>query len=303
MVVRSGASKLGVRLAHAVVQFMNRNIARKIEIRQCTTLAEYEKCVGLEHAIWGEDIAVPSAVFVVANHTGGQVIGAFEAAESRDTSNAPKMVGFCLGLVGAHTGGAKDGSPNSGQRVFIHSHMTAVLSEYRNRGVGRGLKLFQRQDALKRCIDLIEWTFDPLELKNAHFNLVRLGAIARCILPDFYGVTGSPLHGGLPTDRLVAEWWLDSERVQSILADNPIPSRGPVQHISLPANLADIKNDRKAATQIQAAAREQFQKCFAKGYVVTGIETRGASTNYLLEPGLGVAGLQLPPLAEDSRQA
>lgn len=282
---------------------MNRKTASpEIEIRQCTTLAEYEECVGLEHAIWGEDMAVPSAVFVVATHTGGQVIGAFDGADSRG-SDASRMVGFCLGLVGTRAGHRKDGAVNAGHKVFIHSHMTAVLPEYQDRGVGRRLKLFQRQDALKRGIDLIEWTFDPLERKNAHFNLVRLGAVARRILPDFYGVTESPLHSGLPTDRLIAEWWLQSERVRSILADNPIPSRGPVQHVSLPADLAEIKSDRQTAVQIQAAVREKFQKCFAKGYVVTGVETRGTSTNYLLEPGSGVAGLQLKPLDEDPKQA
>jgi predicted GNAT superfamily acetyltransferase len=283
---------------------MNRPIAsREVEIRHCTTLAEYEECVRLERAIWGDDMAVPSAIFIVAHHTGGQVIGAFDGGGSRRGVNSPKMVGFCLGLVGTRALRSADGSANAVSKVFIHSHMTAVLPDYQDRGVGRRLKLFQRQDALKRGINVIEWTFDPLELKNAYFNLVRLGAIARRIHPDFYGITESPLHGGLPTDRLVAEWWLDSGRVRSILADSPIPSRGPVQHISLPANLAEIKKKRGAAARIQAAAREQFEKCFAKGYVLTGVETRGTSTNYLLEPGPSVAGLELLPIIEDAKQA
>ena len=94
--------------------------------------------------------------------------------------------------------------------------MTAVLEGFRDRGVGRQLKLFQRQDALRRGIELIEWTFDPLEMRNAHFNLMRLGAVARRYIPDYYGVTESPLHGGLPTDRLVAEWWVASERVRGM---------------------------------------------------------------------------------------
>ena len=170
---------------------------REIEIRHCHSLPEYETCVDLELRIWGEQIAVPSAIFVVAHHTGGQILGAFDD---------DKMVGFTLALVGTRSG-----------KPFLHSHMTAVLPAYQNRGVGRRLKLFQRQDALKRDIRLVEWTFDPLELKNAHFNFVRLGAIAQRFIPDCYGITQSPLHAGLPTDRLVAEWWIDSDRVKNIL--------------------------------------------------------------------------------------
>jgi len=136
-----------------------------IEIRQCHSLDEYEEGVRLERVIWGEDITVPAPIFVVADHTGGQVIGAFDGE---------KLVGMTLALAGFRS-----------SLRFLHSHMTAVLPEYQNRGVGRRLKLFQRQDALKRGIPLVEWTFDPLELKNAHFNLVRLGAVARRYIPDW----------------------------------------------------------------------------------------------------------------------
>ena len=100
------------------------------------------------------------------------------------------------------------------KKPFFHSHMTGVLSTHSNRGIGRSLKLFQRRDALARNVDRIEWTFDPLLVKNAYFNLVRLGAVVRRFLPNLYGGTTSPLHSGLPTDRLVAEWWLNSARVR-----------------------------------------------------------------------------------------
>lgn len=253
--------------------------APEIEVRHCVTLAEYDECVRLEHLTWGEEIAVPSAIFVVAHHTGGQVLGAFSGGQ---------MVGFTLALAGVRAG-----------KPFLHSHMTAVRPGHQDRGVGRRLKLFQRQDALKRGIDLIEWTFDPLELKNARFNLVRLGVVVRRFIPDCYGVTKSPLHAGLPTDRLVAEWWLGSERVKSILADNPLPAKGATESIALPSNLADIKaSDRAAAARIQAEAREQFQKWFARGYVATNIESSGATTNYILEPANVIAGLHLPAFTE-----
>lgn len=258
----------------------------EIEIRHCATLAEYDECVRIEHLIWGEDIAVPSAIFVVAHHTGGQALGAFASAAP---SGKSKMVGFTLALAATRS-----------SKSYLHSHMTAVLPEFRDRGVGRRLKLFQRQDALKRGIDLIEWTFDPLELKNAHFNLALLGAVARRFIPDCYGVTESPLHRGLPTDRLVAEWWLSSERVKSILADNSPPASDSAEHISIPPNLDELQaRDAAAAAGLQAAAREKFQQLFARGYVATSVESKGAATGYFLEPASGLAGLRLPAISDD----
>jgi predicted GNAT superfamily acetyltransferase len=255
----------------------------EIEVRHCTKLAEYEECVRVERATWGEEIAVPSTLFVVAHHTGGQVIGAFDGAAGES-----KMVGFTLAVAGVRD-----------REIFLHSHMTAVLAEVRDRGVGRRLKLFQRQDALKRGIGLVEWTFDPLELKNAYFNLVRLGAVARTFIPNCYGITESPLHEGLPTDRLVAEWWLDSERVKSILADHPTPSKDSAR-VTLPTNFAEIRaSNRGAAAQIQTQARERFAEWFAKGYVATGVESAGRVTSYILELASGVAGLSLPKRPED----
>jgi predicted GNAT superfamily acetyltransferase len=175
--------------------------------------------------------------------------------------------------------------------------MTAVLPEFRDRGVGRRLKLFQRQDAIKRGIDLIEWTFDPFDLKNGHFNLVLLGAVARRYIPDCYGVTESPLHGGLPTDRLVAEWWLNSARVKSVLADDPPPMGVSAERVSVPMRIAEIRgSDRAAAARLQTLAGEQFLACFAKGYVATGVESRDSETDYLLEPAAAIAGLRLPEM-------
>ena len=102
------------------------------------------------------------------------------------------------------------------------------------------------------------------------------------------------------TDRVVAEWWLGSERVKSILADNPMPAKAPVARITLPSNLAEVKaGDSAAAARIQAEVREQFQKWFSKGYAATNIESSGATMDYTLEPATAVAGLQLqPPGAE-----
>jgi predicted GNAT superfamily acetyltransferase len=251
----------------------------EIVVRHCTTLEEFEEAVLIEHATWGKDISVVSSIFVVAHHTGGQVLGAFDGK---------RMLGFTLALIGVRRG-----------ETFLHSHMTAVQPEFRDYGIGRRLKLFQRQDALQRGIKLVEWTFDPLEAKNAHFNLMRLGAVARRWIPNCYGVTESPLHGSLPTDRLVAEWRLDSERVKSIVAGNPMSVSKAAERVEFPADFSRIRDTNlDVATEIQSKVREQFEALLAKGYAATGIETRHGVATYTLEPSGEIAGLSLPEIRE-----
>lgn len=194
---------------------------------------------------------------------GGQTLGAFDGR---------RMVGFLLAVPGL-----KQGTP------YLHSHMMGVLPEYRNLGIGRRLKLAQREEALSRGIRLIEWTFDPLELKNAFFNIERLGAIVRRYVLNQYGVTSSPLHGGLPTDRCVAEWHLDSPRVLAVLEGRPAV-RGPVLgRIEIPAGIAEIRaSDPARAREIQAAASAQFLESFDQGLAVTGFEITAEAGVYLL---------------------
>jgi predicted GNAT superfamily acetyltransferase len=242
--------------------------AAGIEVRLCHTLAEYEDCLRLEQITWGTGILVPTAIFVVAQETGGQIIGAFDKKE---------MIGFTMALAAIHEG-----------RPSLHSHMTAVLEPYRDKGVGRALKLFQRQEALSRKIHLVEWTFDPLELKNARFNLMRLGAIIRRLIPNCYGITDSPLHKGMPTDRLVAEWWLDSPRVNRIVSAKTSPASNEYSNatrISIPNNISGLRtSDRAAAEKIQSQIREQFESNFANKMVVTAIESGPTTTDYILQP-------------------
>lgn len=234
-----------------------------IEIKHCSSLDEYERCVEIEHLTWGPNLSVPSAIFVVAHHTGGQVLAAFDGT---------RIVGFTLALAGIRDSGN-----------FLHSHMTAVLPDYRDRGIGRALKLFQREDAIARGIRLIEWTFDPLEIKNAYLNLNRLGAIARRLIPNAYGVTNSEIHGSIPTDRLVAEWWIESERVRSAIEGNSPAATGTIERVTLPSNIAEIRaNDPPSAERVQAAVRGQLVNAFSRGYAAVGIEGRGVRTDFIL---------------------
>lgn len=244
--------------------------AAEIAVRTCAGLAEFRACIDVERAVWGSadvDI-VPLPLFVVAAETGGQVLGAFDGE---------RLIGFTLSIAGLR-----------GRKPFLHSHMNAVLQQYRDRGVGRKLKLFQRQEALERGIESIEWTFDPLEIKNAYFNF-RLGAIARRFIPNMYGTTTSPLHGGLPTDRLIAEWDLGSARVRrAVAAKRPSATKArgkKLARIRVPANFGKIRGTNpEEAARLQAEVRLEFEHWLARGYAATGIERAEESAEYLLEP-------------------
>jgi predicted GNAT superfamily acetyltransferase len=237
-----------------------------IQIRPLTEHSEFEEAVRLQQKIWGfSDIELlPVRLFVVATKVGGQAYGAYDDE---------RMVGFLLAIPGLKPGGG----------YYLHSHMLGVLSEYRDAHVGRMLKLEQRKDALSRGIELIEWTFDPLELKNAFFNMERLGAIVRRFLPNQYGTTTSHLHGGLPTDRLVAEWWIGSPRVRSIVDGEPFQRPLVEARIPVPADIAAIRvNDAERARAIQARMGEQFIKHFANGMSVIGFERTAETGVYLI---------------------
>jgi len=255
-------------------------VAQGIQIRAVHELKDFDECLRLQQLTWGREIAVPTAIFVVGEHTGGLTHAAYDGE---------KLVGFSMALAGYRD-----------SLRFLHSHMAAVLPEYRDQGIGRALKLAQRADAMTRGINLIEWTFDPLELKNAHFNFNRLGAIARIHIPNCYGITDSPLHGGLPTDRLVAEWWLDSPRVARRMEAKAPGESSPGEiaaRIEIPANIGELReSDPERAIGIQSSARDQFQKHFANGLVATSVGKSASGVSYLLEAGTSIAGLTLPPV-------
>ena len=162
--------------------------------------------------------------------------------------------------------------------------MVGVLPEYQNRGVGRILKLHQRSEALRDGIETIEWTFDPLELRNAHFNIARLGAIIRQYIPDCYGGTTSPLHGALPTDRFVAEWRLSSERVTMRLDGKGIdPVAGAIE-IHVPASIRELKiSSFDSACELQSELRSKCIELFSRGYAITGFRRKPDFCAYILE--------------------
>lgn len=241
-------------------------MSTEIVVRKCTTLEEFRGCVELQREIWGEaDLEVePATMFVVASITGGQVLGAFDGT---------RLIGYTLALVGVHQ--------NS---VYLHSHQTGVTATYRDRGVGRLLKLFQREEALGRGICLIQWTFDPFEVKNAHFNLNRLGAICREYVPNLYGVTSSPLHRGIATDRLVAEWQLDSSRVVAAIGNQTQRAADKPVSIEIPAAVLELRSDEagRELQAVQCRLRKEFTDWFARGYAAVAVQKTAAGVAYLL---------------------
>ena len=241
-------------------------VKQEIRIRAMEEAQEMSVCVDLQQRIWGYAPldTVPDQIFIVARKTGGQVMTAYDG-------NTP--VGFALAFAAMREG-----------LTYLHSHMVGVIEEYQNRGVGRLLKLAQREDALERGIHLIEWTFDPLQLKNAHFNIERLGAIVRHYIPNLYGRTSSPLHAGLPTDRLVAEWWVRSRRVEDVLAGRPREASADCERIAIPAAIRQICRDEPlAAEKVQTKVREQFVANIADGRAAVGLELDKEQGTYLLE--------------------
>jgi len=228
-----------------------------ISIRRCQGLDELRACVALQKEIWNFTDAelVPLRMFVVAEKVGGQVMGAYDGNE---------MVGFALSVPGTRSG-----------HIYLHSHMLAVRKDHRNGGLGRRLKMLQREDAISRGIELIEWTFDPLEIKNSYLNIEKLGAIARRYNINQYGITSSPLQGGLPSDRLIAEWWLRSKRVETLLATGKNPSFNEQSSIEVPGQIYEWKaaaETRTKAQHVQERNREQFLRAFDDGLAVLGYD-------------------------------
>jgi predicted GNAT superfamily acetyltransferase len=191
--------------------------------------------------------------------------------------------------------------------------MLAVREGYRNQKIGARLKLAQREDALKRGFLRMEWTFDPVEIKNAFLNIHKLGAIVRNYEENFYGVSSSRLQGGLQTDRLLAEWWLATPEVEAAVRGNRPsepgrPGEDWVTSIKVPASIYEWKADeeqRHLAAKVQAENREQFQEAFARGLAVVSFarNDNGDGIYYLGrwdEPaertGVGSESLRIPSL-------
>jgi predicted GNAT superfamily acetyltransferase len=272
------------------------NAFPSLHFRPFSTREDYDACTAFQEEVWGEGFSerVSGAVLMIANRIGGLSAGAF------DEDGA--LQGFVFGMTGLQEGS------------LVHwSDMLAVRSHLRDQGLGSRLKHYQREVLLDSGISIMHWTFDPLQSRNAYVNFAKLGILSREYVRDMYGETGSPLHGGLGTDRLVATWEMDSDRVRRRIARKsptplkerwkrypwalegrvtgilPLPSppdltlEAPAVLVSIPREIEGIMaQDPELALQWREATREVFLAYLDRGYEVWEIFPDDQLSHYLL---------------------
>jgi predicted GNAT superfamily acetyltransferase len=240
-------------------------------IRECTTIEEFDGCVYLQREAFGlpELELSPRRHLIVSRQAGGWTLGAF-AGE--------RMVGFVHHLAAVR-----------GNEMFGYSHVMAVARDYQNKGVGARLKWAQRERALSEGRTFIKWTWDPMQARNAHFNLNRLGVVVESYAENFYGVDYNAdrtvaERPGLPSDRLFAGWYLNCSRVSTLAAGTPAPvAAKPVATVALPVDWAAVvREDAERARAEQARVRAEFKQAFAQGLICAGFERGDEQSKYLL---------------------
>lgn len=243
-------------------------------IRECTTIEEIDSCVYLQREVFGlPDLEIsPRRHLIVTRHAGGWTLGAFAG---------DRLVGFVHHLVAVR---------NSSE-IFGYSHMMAVARDYQNQGIGAQLKWAQRKKAISEGRNFIKWTWDPMQARNAHFNLNRLGVTVDSFADNFYGTDyntdpaqmaeGAP---GLQSDRLFARWNLNSPRVAVLEKGEGLTIQAPpVGSISIPSQWsALVKEDVKRARAAQERVRNEFHDAFAKGLICAGFDREAGRERYLL---------------------
>jgi predicted GNAT superfamily acetyltransferase len=241
-------------------------------IRECTTIEEFDGCLSLQREAFGlPDLELsPRRHLIVSRQAGGWTLGAFVAE---------RMVGFVHHLAAVH----------GDNKIFGYSHMMAVAKDYQNKGVGARLKWAQRERALSEGRRLIKWTWDPMQSRNAHFNLNRLGVVVNTYAENFYGIdysTDSSIKEGLglPSDRLFGTWNIDSDRVRALASGAAAPVEAkPVVTVAIPAQWsALVKSEPQRASAEQARVREEFKKALDQGLICAGLERGEDYSKYLL---------------------
>lgn len=241
----------------------------EIKVRECETFAELAECVQLQRDVFAlPEIEIsPVRHLIVTKHAGGFTLGAF---------SGEKLVGFVLSVPAFLRG----------ERAF-YSHMTAVAKDFQSLGIGAKLKWAQAARAREEGAKYVKWTFQPVMARNAFFNLEKLGAIIRHYEPNFYGTDYTTFSNqgkfGLDSDRVFAEWDLESEKVKKLEKGEKAETSEIVQKIEIPADWNQLvrSNPRKAVEE-QKRIKEEFQAAFANGLVAGGFERSETNPKYLL---------------------
>jgi predicted GNAT superfamily acetyltransferase len=247
----------------------------EIDIRECTTVEEFDQCVRLQREAFGlPDLELsPRRHLIVARSAGGFTLGAFDGG---------RMVGYVLNQIAVRR------SPATGaEETCGYSHMMAVAKDYQNRGVGARLKWAQRARALSEGRRFVRWTWDPVQSRNAHFNLNRLGCVVRKYAENYYGTDYSTVTGkfgeqlGLDSDRLNAEWELDSPRVEALARGRRPEDLGePEATVEIPPDWGSlVREDSMRARAELLRVRTEFQAALARGLHCAAFEREG--TRYL----------------------
>jgi predicted GNAT superfamily acetyltransferase len=238
--------------------------SNNVSIRQIETFAELRAVEELQKEVWGiPDIdVVPLTQLIAAKAAGGVLLGAFD----RET-----LVGFVYGFVAEEDG-----------EMAHHSHMLAVKHAYRNFNLGYKLKLAQREEVLAQGINLITWTFDPLQSLNAYFNFGKLGVICDRYMINFYGEEASSFLHQSGTDRFWVKWWLTSDRVIKRLSSNKPELENPTDKllIEIPAEVNELRLED--AIEWRQRTRREFTEALETGYVVRDFYREGEKGIYIL---------------------
>jgi predicted GNAT superfamily acetyltransferase len=250
-----------------------------VVLRECTTIEEFDACVRLQREVFGiPDLELsPRRHLIVSRSAGGWIIGAF-------TATGDELVGFVHHLVAARA-----------DEIIGYSHMMAVSARYQNRGLGARLKWAQRERALGEGRNYIRWTFEPMQARNAHFNLNRLGVRIRSYAVNFYGwdaateITANGKQFNLDSDRLIAGWELRTPRVEQLAQGESCsePAAPPIATVEIPPDWNRLRREDGLAAQSELLrVRSEFQQHFAAGFVCAGFERDGERPRYLfyIEP-------------------
>ncbi len=243
--------------------------AADVTVRECSSIQDFQQCIELERAVWkDEDIGImPIRLYLISKSCNAPTFGAFESSG--------RLVGFVHTMIALMDG-----------HVLYHSHLAAVLEEWRHKDVGFRMKLAQRQHAIEAGVPLIIWTFDPLQSRNAHLNINKLGAIIRRYEVNYYGRGFSNVFDPqVPSDRIIAEWWVSSPHVESVLAGNRPNLEANAEAVVIPEDVSKIR-ERSSEEYLKwrLGVREDFQSKLNCGLIARGFQRESGASRYLLAP-------------------
>lgn len=240
---------------------------RDVAIRECSSIEDFQQCIDLERGVWKDaDLGImPIRLYMISKACKAPTIGAFEASG--------RLVGFVhtmIALIDTH--------------VVYHSHLAAVVEDLRHQDIGLRMKLAQRQHAMNAGVPLIIWTFDPLQSRNAHLNINKLGAVIRRYEVNYYSEGLSTVFDSdVPSDRIFAEWWVSSAHVESVLAGNRPKVENPAESVLIPEDINKVRAiSVEEHLKWRLRVREGFQSKLTGGLIVRSFERADGTSRYLL---------------------